>query len=341
MSDWNLPDRRLPLSFQVFPPKTDGGMRELCGPGGILEQLYTLKPEYISCTYAPGGIDVGKNLEVMDKILRDGAAAGMTHFTCTGNTREGVLSQLKTYRDRNVDRLLVFRGREKSQRNGTDSFGSSEALIRFIRQNFGDSFRIAVAGTPERAREFLASSGRRNVRRTVVRTLGELAHDDSWDVLCAAKALVEAVWEAQGRLQAKGRGKARVDELVKREMDRRIEGQEDYLSRGALAQIEKAVRRELTARERSGMMEALAAAESLLRDVLTCCEDVPTPLVNADVSEVVERIARGSSTGGVVRALEAVAHAADDIAHNVNPQLAFEAMLLCVKEALAWRPSYR
>lgn len=149
MSDWNLPDRRLPLSFQVFPPKTNGGMRELCGPGGILEQLYTLKPEYISCTYAPGGIDVGKNLEVMDKILRDGAAAGMTHFTCTGNTREGVLSQLKTYRDRNVDRLLVFRGREKSQRNGTDSFGSSEALIRFIRQNFGDSFRIAVAGTPE------------------------------------------------------------------------------------------------------------------------------------------------------------------------------------------------
>ena len=125
------------------------------------------------------------------------------------------------------------------------------------------------------------------------------------------------------------------------EVERRIEGQEDYLSRGAVAQIEKAVKRELTARERSGMMEALAAAESMLRDVLTCCEGVPTPLVNADVSEVVERLARDATTGGVVRALEAVTQAADDIAHNVNPQLAFEVMLLRIKEALSWRPSYR
>ena len=200
---------------------------------------------------------------------------------------------------------------------------------------------LAVAGTPERAREFLASPTRRQVRRTVVRTLGELAHDDSWDVLCAARTLVEAVWEAQGRMQSKGRGKPKADELVKREVERRIEGQEDYLSRGAVAQIEKAVKRELTARERSGMMEALAAAESMLRDVLTCCEGVPTPLVNADVSEVVERLARDATTGGVVRALEAVTQAADDIAHNVNPQLAFEVMLLRIKEALSWRPSYR
>ena len=65
------------------------------------------------------------------------------------------------------------------------------------------------------------------------------------------------------------------------------------------------------------------------------------PLVNADVSEVVERLARDATTGGVVRALEAVTQAADDIAHNVNPQLAFEVMLLRIKEALSWRPSYR
>jgi DNA polymerase-3 subunit delta' len=35
-----------------------------------------------------------------------------------------------------------------------------------------------------------------------------------------------------------------------------------------------------------------------------------------------------------VRALEAVRHAADDILHNVTPQLALEVMLLAVKEAL-------
>jgi DNA polymerase-3 subunit delta' len=155
----------------------------------------------------------------------------------------------------------------------------------------------------------------------MVRTIAELANDDAWDVLTSAKALVEAVWEAQGRTVGKGRAKS--DDLVKREVERRIEGQQDYLSRGALTQIEKSVRRELTARERSGMMEALAAAESLLRDVLTCCEEVPAPLVNQDVSDAIERIAAHTCTGGAVRALEAVARAADDIAHNVSPQLAF------------------
>ena len=223
---------------------------------------------------------------------------------------------------------------------------SPDVAVRSVERAVGASHTearvaLAVAGTPERASAFLASSGRRQVRRLVVRTLSELAHDDDWDVLCAARALVEAVWEAQGRGPAKARGRAKNDKLVEEAVKERIAGQEDYLSRGAVTQIEKAVRRELTARERSGMMEALAAAESLLRDVLTCCEQVPAPLVNQDVSDVVERIAGGTCTAGVVQALEAVTHAGDDIAHNVNPQLAFEVMLLRVKEALTCPPSYR
>lgn len=198
---------------------------------------------------------------------------------------------------------------------------------------------LSVAGTPERARAFLTSASRRQVRRLVVRTITELARDDEWDVLCSARALVEAVWEAVGRPVAKGRGKAY--DPVKKALEERIKGQEDYLSRGAIAQIEKTVKRELTARERSGMMEALAAAESLLRDVLTSCEAVPTPLVNQDVADAVARIAAHTCTRGVVRALDAVTQAADDISHNVNPQLAFEVMLLRVKEALACPPSSR
>ena len=211
----------------------------------------------------------------------------------------------------------------------------------------GDEARVAlaVAGTPDRAREFLQSANRRQVRRLMVRTIGELARDDEWDVLCSARALVEAVWMAVGRPVPKARGKAKdrekPEDPVKIALEERIAGKEDYLSRGAITQIEKTVKRELTAKERSGMMEALAVAESLIRDVLTLCEDVPTPIVNKDVADAVERIAAGTCTGGAVRALEAVARAADDIAHNVNPQLAFEVMLLRVKEALACPPSSR
>ena len=179
---------------------------------------------------------------------------------------------------------------------------------------------LAVTHTPKGAAEFLASPGRREVRRLVVRTLGELARDDSWDVLGSAKAIVEAA-------------RAPLADL-KSEQEAALGESADYLGRSAMKQLEDANKRELTARERSGMMEALAAAESLLRDVLLRCEDVPEAITNEDAADIVDRLAAHATTEGVVRALEVVRHAADDILHNVTPQLALEVMLLAIKEAL-------
>lgn len=198
---------------------------------------------------------------------------------------------------------------------------------------------LSVAGAPERAAGFLASPARREVRRLVVRVIGELPLDDSWDVLVAAQEIVDAVAVAVG-LVSKGKRLKR-DSVVKAEVERRTEGQEDYYTRATLKQLEDTVKRELTARERSGMMEVLAATESLLRDVLVRCEGTREPLVNDDVSDTVERFAQTTSTAGVLAALEACRRAADDIAHNVTPQLALEVMLFAIKEALACQPSYR
>ena len=56
MSVAEIYEKRATFSFEVFPPKTDVGMEKLCGKDGVLEKLYTLNPDYISCTYAAGGI---------------------------------------------------------------------------------------------------------------------------------------------------------------------------------------------------------------------------------------------------------------------------------------------
>ena len=66
---------------------------------------------------------------------------------------------------------------------------------------------------------------------------------------------------------------------------------QDFLTSGALKQVADANKRELTARERSGMMEALAAAESLLRDVLLRLEGADEAIVNEDAAAVVDRLA--------------------------------------------------
>ena len=185
---------------------------------------------------------------------------------------------------------------------------------------------LSVAGTPQRAVELLSSPARRNVRRVAVRILGELANDDAWDVLKAAEELNEEVrrpFEEQ-RGKTKGRKKKASEDDAS-----------EFLSAKALKQIEDAQKRELTMRERSGMMEALAAIESLLRDVLIRCERAMDAIVNEDVEEVVDRIAAASTTAGVLEALKACRTAANNLAHNVSSQLTLEVLLLSIKEALA------
>ena len=113
-----------------------------------------------------------------------------------------------------------------------------------------------------------------------------------------------------------------------------LEQNQDYLSRGALKQLEDRNKRELNARERSGIMEALASVRSLLRDALVRLASESEPVVNEDVSDVVERIAARATVTGVARALDAVSSAEARIARNVTPQLAIEVMLFDIRKAL-------
>ncbi len=207
---------------------------------------------------------------------------------------------------------------------------------------------LSVAGTPQRAVEYLSSASRREVRRQVVQLILELRRDDAWDVLSSVRTLVEAV-HAPIYLKSKSKGGKRakaaddpsrektLEEMQQEERERNA----DYLTPKAMKQLEEANKRELTARERSGMMEALAAAESLLRDVLVCCEEAGADVVNEDVRDAAESIARATCTRGVLAALEAVGTAADSLTHNVSPQLTLEVMFLSIKEALECPPSYR
>lgn len=140
--------KRMAFSFEVFPPKTDVGMEKLVGKGGVLDKLCTMKQDYISCTYGAGGGNVGKNLEVLDAVNRK--TVGITHFTCIGNTKDGIKDQLQTYLDHGINHILALRGDLPFGWSGTggDLHYATE-LVKFIRDSFGDKFTIAVAGSPE------------------------------------------------------------------------------------------------------------------------------------------------------------------------------------------------
>lgn len=134
------------LSFELFPPKTDKGMENL---PGTIEKLCEFKPEYISCTYGAGGTNVGKNMDVCKMIQRAGTVP-VTHFTCIGNTREGIKEQLQNYLDNGVDHMLALRGDLPFGWTGTGGdFKYATDLVAYVRKEFGDKIEIAVAGSPE------------------------------------------------------------------------------------------------------------------------------------------------------------------------------------------------
>ena len=142
--------KRMALSFEVFPPKTDAGMEKLLGSDGVLNRLYSLKPDYISCTYGAGGTNVGKNLEVMRAVKTAEKAIPVTHFTCIGNSREDIHQQLETYLGNGIDHLLALRGDLPFGWTGTGGdLRYATELVKYIRSVFKDQFCIAVAGSPE------------------------------------------------------------------------------------------------------------------------------------------------------------------------------------------------
>ena len=135
---------------------------------------------------------------------------------------------------------------------------------------------VAVAGSPTRGIEFLKSAERQDARRQMVRAIDSLIAADEADVLSRAKSLIVAV-------------KAPLAE-VKSTQEKVLEQNADYLSRGALKQLEDRNKRELNARERSGIMEALASARTLMRDVLLTLQDEAADVVNDYTAEDLTRI---------------------------------------------------
>jgi len=140
-------ESRMSFSFEVFPPKTDAGMEKL---RSALQYYYNYKPDFISCTYGAGGSNAGRNVEVCQTIMDAGVTEVMTHFTCIGNTKEKINSELEHYRSMGMENILAMRGDLPAGWKGTQGdFSYADGLIRYIKKEFPD-FCIAAACYPEK-----------------------------------------------------------------------------------------------------------------------------------------------------------------------------------------------
>ncbi len=178
----------------------------------------------------------------------------------------------------------------------------------------------AAGGVIVRARDFLASPGRRVARMRILRALDDLPTGDDLDVLTAAKELLAAVKAPLEEVRT-----AQASELAERA---------EFLGKAQAKGLEERHKRELTAREREGIAEILNVAESWLRDCLTLSQGVEDLAINTDALDAMQDIGRMITPAAATRALRAVNVARRRISYNVSPQLAIEAMLFDIREVL-------
>ena len=137
--------KRIPLSFEFFPPNTPLGSEKL---KTVVQDLAAVQPEFFSVTYGAGGSTRDKTLGT----VRDIAALGFEaapHLSCVGSTEAGIAEILATYRAQGIRRLVALRGDLPSGTATAGDFRYANELIKFIRKTQGDDWHIEVAAYPE------------------------------------------------------------------------------------------------------------------------------------------------------------------------------------------------
>lgn len=142
------------ISFELFPPKTEAGMRTLGRQ--LLPELVELDPSYITVTYGAMGTTRARTLEIASLVKREFGVESACHLTCVGASRADINGILKDFRDADIHNIVALRGDPPQGSDAfvppKDGFGHANELVAFIRDTEPprDPFGVAVAGYPEK-----------------------------------------------------------------------------------------------------------------------------------------------------------------------------------------------
>lgn len=143
-----LPDRRIQVSFEFFPP---GDEKMELSLWEAIRRLAPLRPRFVSVTYGADGSTRERTHQVVMRVLNETALTAAPHLTCVGATRAHVLAIAEDYWRAGVRHIVSLRG---DPPKGTlnycphpGGFAYAADLVRGLK-SVGD-FEISVAAYPE------------------------------------------------------------------------------------------------------------------------------------------------------------------------------------------------
>lgn len=123
---------RVPVSFEVYPPRGADGMTSL---QRTIRHLATVGPRFISVTFGAGGSHGGDSLEVL-RFIRDHTDVDpLAHLTCVGNTYAGAAALIAEFLDAGIESFLALRGDppKGGSGSGLGDLESAAQLVQLIR----------------------------------------------------------------------------------------------------------------------------------------------------------------------------------------------------------------
>ena len=142
-------DQRVIISCELFPPKTDKGVKNLLRN---VERLKAFSPDFFTCTYGAGGSSQNRTLEILEKIKSQFQIPVASHLTLVDSTVDDLREYLHRAARIDVDYIVALRGVPPK---GSDRFEPCENGLRYANELVDlisvefNNFGVAVAGYPE------------------------------------------------------------------------------------------------------------------------------------------------------------------------------------------------
>lgn len=137
------------LSYELFPPKTETGMKALAKH---LASLLEFNPHFITCTYGAGGTGHDKTLSTLALVGRLCDLPVVSHLTCVGATVGDLREYLRRATEAGISSIVALRGDRPEEGEGVHpaegGLTHANELVALIRAEF-PHFGIAVGGYPE------------------------------------------------------------------------------------------------------------------------------------------------------------------------------------------------
>jgi len=119
----------LPISFEIYPPRSDDGLPALCA---TIAELAAVDPQFISVTFGAGGSTRGRSLGVLTHILRETHVPPLAHLTCVGSSYAEATSIIREFLNAGITRFLALRGDPPLDAPGDDDLGDLDSAAQLV-----------------------------------------------------------------------------------------------------------------------------------------------------------------------------------------------------------------